>query len=436
MNAFSSPTSAPMQPPPIPFPSKRASDVAFSSLSGGLAVDIAVIGASVAGLFVAQGLSRLGYRCALIGPDPPLLRQKSGFDQRIFAISPSSWDWMTQQGLSAAIDAARVGVIDRMHLEAPPWASPPPIVLDAYRAAVDQLAVTVEQSELLAAGQQAVAMTNVLRLKESLLSLQPEGSGANDGLRSIRLENGQQLSAKLLIGCDGAHSALRQLAKLPIRQFDYQSTAVVANFEIDSHHRHTAYQWFSDRGILALLPLPGLAMSMVWSAPQSYAQSLTVLEPESLCKQVQGFIETLGSDAPHLRACINTPASFPLLEILTDRPTANRLLLIADAAHVVHPMAGQGLNLGIGDIIELLDVLSGAGARHDPGSVYVLERYARRRAEAVLAISWLTRGLYQAFREPLPKIASGFANWAWSRVAGSSMLQSFMVQHAVRQGLR
>lgn len=120
MNAFSSPTSAPMQPPPIPFPSKRASDVAFSSLSGGLAVDIAVIGASVAGLFVAQGLSRLGYRCALIGPDPPLLRQKSGFDQRIFAISPSSWDWMTQQGLSAAIDAARVGVIDRMHLEAPP----------------------------------------------------------------------------------------------------------------------------------------------------------------------------------------------------------------------------------------------------------------------------------------------------------------------------
>jgi 2-polyprenyl-6-methoxyphenol hydroxylase-like FAD-dependent oxidoreductase len=89
-------------------------------------------------------------------------------------------------------------------------------VLDAYRAAVDQLAVTVEQSELLAAGQQAVAMTNVLRLKESLLSLEPEGSGANEGLRSIRLENGQQLSAKLLIGCDGAHSALRQLAKLPI----------------------------------------------------------------------------------------------------------------------------------------------------------------------------------------------------------------------------
>jgi 2-polyprenyl-6-methoxyphenol hydroxylase-like FAD-dependent oxidoreductase len=77
---------------------------------------------------------------------------------------------------------------------------------------------------------------------------------------------------------------------------------------------------------------------------------LTVLEPESLCKQVQGFIETSGSDAPHLRACINTPASFPLLEILTDRPTAHRLLLIADAAHVVHPMAGQGLNLGIGDV--------------------------------------------------------------------------------------
>ncbi|NDG83071.1 MAG: hypothetical protein EBX44_14935, partial [Betaproteobacteria bacterium] len=159
MQDFLSPTAAPMPLPAMPFQASGGPTSAFSSTGGEIDVDIAVIGASVAGLFAAQALARLGYRCALVGPDPAVSRQQDGFDQRIFAISPASWDWMEQQGLTAAIDAARVGVIDRMHLEAASWSSPQPIVLDAYRAAVDQLALTVEQSELIAVGQQAIAMT-------------------------------------------------------------------------------------------------------------------------------------------------------------------------------------------------------------------------------------------------------------------------------------
>ena len=97
-------------------------------------------------------------------------------------------------------------------------------------------------------------------------------------------------------------------------------------------------------------------------------------------------------------------------------------------------MAGQGLNLGIGDIIELLGVLSSPAARHDPGARSVLERYARRRAEPVLAMSILTRTLHQTFREPLPPYVGGLARWAWSRLAGSSLLQSAMIHHASRHG--
>jgi ubiquinone biosynthesis UbiH/UbiF/VisC/COQ6 family hydroxylase len=363
-------------------------------------------------------------------------RHQAGFDQRIFAISPASWDWMRQQGLTAAIDSARVGVIDRMHLEAATWSNAQPIVLDAYRAAVDQLAITVEQSELIAAGQQAVAITGVLRLNDSLSSLQADEGGHQRSRRSIQLENGQQLSAKLLMGCDGSGSKLRKLANIASRRFDYQSSAVVANFESDAHHRHTAFQWFSEQGILALLPLPGQAMSMVWSAPQHVARSLMGLDAAALCRHVQGFIDGQGCDAPGLRACISTPASFPLVEALSDQPFADRLVLIADAAHVIHPMAGQGLNLGIGDIIELLAVLSTASARHDPGALAVIERYVRRRVEAVLAMSWLTKGLHQAFRAPLPGFVSGFASWAWSRLAASSWLQSAMIHHAAGQGPR
>ncbi|MEY2717325.1 MAG: hypothetical protein RL539_357 [Pseudomonadota bacterium] len=434
MQAFSSPTSSAMPLPDMPFSAAKASTPSLAGADAELELDVAVIGASVAGLLTAQGLARLGYRCALIGPDPVSTRKVPGFDPRIFALSPASWRWLQQQGLAAAIDESRLGLIERMQLEAPGLSAKSAIVLDAYKAAVDQLALTLEQSELIAAGQQALAMTQAFRFKDALVSLEADAGDARSLRRRIQLESGQRIRAKLLIGCDGAHSALRQLAGIKSREIDYQSAAVVANFSIDHHHRHTAFQWFGQQGILALLPLPGEAMSMVWSAPRPLAQSLMALDPDALCHKVQSHIESCSSDAPRLLNCISSPASFPLLDRISDPPCSHRLVLLADAAHVVHPMAGQGLNLGIGDIIELLDVLSSPAARHDPGVRSVLERYARRRAEPVLAMSILTRTLQQTFREPLPQYVGGLARWAWSRLAGSSWLQSAMIHHASRHG--
>ncbi len=148
MNVFSNPHTAPMPLSEIPFPARQGSSALFASSSSALQVDIAVIGASVAGLFTAQALAKLGYRCALIGPEPVYARHQVGFDQRIFALSPASWAWMQDQGLSAAIQSQRLGLINRMHIHAPPLGSVEPIVFDAYRAALEQLALTVEQSEL------------------------------------------------------------------------------------------------------------------------------------------------------------------------------------------------------------------------------------------------------------------------------------------------
>ncbi|NDA56105.1 MAG: hypothetical protein EBX61_07385 [Betaproteobacteria bacterium] len=445
MNVFSNPHTAPMPLSEIPFPARQGSSALFASSSSALQVDIAVIGASVACLFTAQALAKLGYRCALIGPEPVYARHQVGFDQRIFALSPASWAWMQDQGLSAAIQSQRLGLINRMHIHAPPLGSVEPIVFDAYRAALEQLALTVEQSELIAAGQQAVAMAGVLRLQESLVGIDPPvlGARAASGLQSalqagqtrrITLEHGKTLEARLLVGCDGAHSGLRKLAGITSRRFDYKASAVVANFACGSQHRHSAYQWFTDQGILALLPLPGQALSMVWSAPQPIADRLMSLGGESLRRHVQAFLESLGSDAPVLVSCLNQPASFPLIESLSDSPTAQRLLLLADAAHVVHPMAGQGLNLGIGDMIELTDVLSRPASRHDPGQAPCLERYVRRRAEPVAALSLLTRRLYQWFEQRPTPLLAAIGAWGWSRVAGSSLIQSALIRQAVRHG--
>jgi len=445
MQAFTSSVPSSMPLPEIPYPVRSNTANKLSASTQAMQVDVAIIGASVAGLFAAQAIARLGYRCVLIGPDPSCLRYQTGFDQRIFALSPASWEWIEQQGLSAAMDPLRRGSIDRMHLEAPSWGDLPPIVLESYRCAMDQLAVTVEQAELIAAGQQAVAMTAVLRIKESVTTLDPEattevpltGSVAGyreSAFRLIQLESGQRLKARLIVACDGAQSPLRRLANLSVKQFDFQSTAVVANFFCSGHHRHTAFQCFTDQGIVAMLPLPGHALSMVWSAPRAVAESLMALDAQSLCHRVQAFIDSMGTELPTLSACASEPASFELFELISDRPVDRRLVLVADAAHVVHPMAGQGLNLGIGDIVALSEVLSSPSARHDPGEAAILERYLRRRAEAVMSMSLLTKTLYRIFLKPENRLLRTPGAWAWSRVANSTLIQSAMIHRATRHG--
>jgi len=451
------------QPPPhpsVPRPERLLAGVAAVSQAqeASQVVDIAVVGASVVGMFAAQALARRGYRCALIGPELASTRAVEDFDARIFALSPASWAWIEKQGLGALIDNSRVASITRMQLHAENWlgagrdggsgslaansggsgsvrakAAVPVVEFDAIRELREELALTVEQSELMHAGRQALGFSGVVRNTALLERLEPFVPGQR--VRSMLLSDGTQLSARLILGCDGAQSALRHLAGFRVHHHDYRARAVVANFACEFPHRNIASQWFTEEGIVALLPLPGNRVSLVWSAPEELASSLIALAPDALAARVQQRCQTVGGLCAlgQLR-CLAEPSSFALIDLQLESPIAERVALLADAAHVVHPMAGQGLNLGLGDLAVLVDLLASRGARHDPGQDALLARYRRARREAVLGVSLFTRGLHRLMQPAPGQPLVRSLEWAWSAVAASAALKSFLIAQATGHG--
>jgi ubiquinone biosynthesis UbiH/UbiF/VisC/COQ6 family hydroxylase len=185
----------------------------------------------------------------------------------------------------------------------------------------------------------------------------------------------------------------------------YDQTAVVANFGCARPHLNTAWQWFTDQGVVALLPLPGEHVSLVWSAPQELAVELAALSADQLagrvterCASAAGDTTGVGQLTP-----IGKAHTFPLRRIAVSRLIASRAALIGDAAHVVHPLAGQGLNLGLQDVALLLEVVRAREAFRDVGDATVLRRYERGRAEALGLMRFTTDSLAQlfAFDDPL-----------------------------------
>ena len=164
----------------------------------------------------------------------------------------------------------------------------------------------------------------------------------------------------------------------------------MANFACARPHRGIAYQWFRRDGVLAYLPLPQERISIVWSTPDAHARELLALEPAELCRRVaEAGGATLGALEP-----LTPPAAFPLTRMRARCLTLGRVALVGDAAHVVHPLAGQGINLGFGDAHSLADLLRGA---RDPGDRLLLRRFERARAEDILATRLVTDGLFRLF---------------------------------------
>lgn len=383
--------------------------------------DSIVVGGGLVGLSLACALRRSGLRLALVERAPlPAHDEESGWDSRVYAISPGSEAFL--RGLGAwPEDAARIAPVYEMQVFGD--RQPGSLRFSAYDAHVAHLASIVESRVL------TRALWRKLETDPQLAVFAGKACSAvewRQDVASLTLDDGSVLHARLLVAADGGDSWLRTQAGITARVKQYGHTALVANFACERDHRGIAFQWFRADGVLALLPLPERKVSIVWSATQPLADTLQSLDAQALCERVE---QAAGAALGKLEL-ITPPTAFPLRLIRVPQLVRPRLALLGDAAHLVHPLAGQGVNLGFQDAQVLAQVLERRGACSDVGEIRLLRRYERARREDILAMTLATDGLQQLFAAHVPLLPL-LRNWGLCIVDRWSPLKNALVHHAL-----
>jgi len=244
------------------------------------------------------------------------------------------------------------------------------------------------------------------------------------------LDNQQTIESTLLLAADGANSWVRQQLDIGVKHKDYEQTAIVANFLTEKPHEHIARQWFTHDGmgrggVLAWLPLPENKISIVWSAPTAHAEALMKLPLDVFANEVmRAGGSSLGAMSP-----IGKLASFPLILKQANQIVASSVILIGDAAHRVHPMAGQGVNLGFRDVIDLLDLLESKHTYQPINDKALLKQYARIRKVDLLNMVSLTNGLYHLF-ESSHSVVKHVRNWGLS-ATNQQAIKKILIANAI-----
>ncbi len=378
-----------------------------------------VVGGGLAGKTAALALAQSGLRVALLAPRSAGLPPGAVFDSRIYALSSSSQTLLERLRVWQALDRARLGPVLDMRMFGDAFAE---LHFSAFQASVPQLAWIVESTLI------EQSLDAALRFQPSLswFETRAQGMVVEDDAAHVALASGETLQADLVIGADGAHSWVRAQIGAKVDRRDYRQTGVVANFKAEKTHGETAYQWFRDTEIIALLPLPNDHVSLVWSARTEHADELLALDPAQLAAQVEQVSQnTLGA-----LECMTPAQGFPLALQTVDRLIAPRVALVGDAAHLIHPLAGQGMNLGLRDVATLADVIANKEGFRDLGDPILLRRYERARREDIQKLMLATDGLQRLFSVP-GTVARAVRNVGMAFVGAQPLVKRWLVSAAL-----
>ena len=384
---------------------------------------ILVCGTGIAGLACALGLARAGLPVALLGPrQVPAVRAADDYHPRVYAISPASRDLLDRLGAWRLMDAHRVTAVETMEIQGDADGH---LDLSAWQDARDTLAWIVESGELERALHQAVQVMGITWHEDRFKRLESRAAGVR-----VTTEQNLALDVALLVGADGAQSPVRQAAGIEHHYTPYGDMGVVAHLDIGRPHQNRACQWFTGDSVFAQLPMPDTAdgpqASLVWSMPAGRAQEWLALDEAGQQAFFAAHARAITGDRLGALRLRTRPVGFPLT-LERSAMIAGGVALVGDAAHRVHPLAGQGLNLGLGDVRELIEVLRSREPHRAPGDPRVLARYRRRRAEPVWAMGLVTDGLHRLFGAP-------HAPTAWARNQGMRLVDSlpFLKRRLIR----
>lgn len=385
--------------------------------------EITILGGGLVGMAAAIAMHELGLNTLLIDQSPALRSSNpeaaasnkgvlaTPWDARVYAISPKNVEWLTQLGIWQYMHVERVANVNTMQLMTDD--ADLPLMLSALDAHHTSLATIVEASQLQQAMVKRLQALNIAVLNDTQcqdltafdrhIAIQAE-TKAQDGNANNATQT--HIESQLLIAADGANSWVRSSMHLNVESKPYAHTAIVANFRVEQFHDGIASQWFlhdsdHENCILAFLPLASIngvhTISIVLSVSDTFAAKLMALSDVEFTEHVK----QMSHDALGVMTLETARHTFPL-RLQTSEMISEHVVLIGDAAHVVHPMAGQGVNLGFRDIIDLTRTLQQKSPMQKLYDTQLLKKYTRSRKADVANIQLLTDGLFKLFSMQSP----------------------------------
>ena len=384
--------------------------------------DIIIIGGGIVGATAACALGKAGMRVAVVEARQSVPVEQQQRDPRVFAITRASEQIFRSLGVWEAIAAQGAFAFSDMEV----WDAHGKGVthFDCAELGEPYLGNIIEP-RLIAAG-----LAGQLASDPDISLFCPARFSAvenQDACVTVTLEDGQCLTASLLVAADGVRSPVRKALGIRTRSHDYHQSSVVALVETSEPHRDTAWQRFLPGGPLAFLPLAEGWSSIVWTLPTAAAERVMNLDPATFHAELaEAFAYRLGNIVAS-----GERESWPLQRMHAEQYVMPRAALVGDAAHAIHPLAGQGVNLGLLDAATLAEVIvAAARAGRDPGALRVLRRYERwRRGDNLLMMSAMD-ALNRSFsneRQPLSQVR----NLGLSLVNNSAVLRRLFMRHAM-----
>ncbi len=359
--------------------------------------DLIIVGGGMVGASLVRALSRLGLQIAVVEMTPPSAPRQPSYDDRAIALSHGSCRIFQSIGVWERL---RQGAEPIRHIHVSDRGRFGFARLDAAQQGVDALGYVVTGQwlgQVLFQGlEQLPGVT--LYCPARLTGVRVEAGGV-----AVDLEQQQELTlrGRLLVAADGAHSPVRRQLGIATREWGYGQCAVISNLTPERPRAATAFERFTDQGPMAMLPLPGGRYGMVWTVPEEQLDAVLGLDDEAFLDSVQ---QRFGDRLGRFLRC-GRRASYPLKLMQAREPVRERVAIIGNAAHSVHPITGQGFNLGLRDVAALAEVVAGAHrAGQDVGALDSLRHYVRWRGSDQQRVAMLTDGLVRLFCNPLPPV--------------------------------
>lgn len=385
-------------------------------------VDVLIVGGGLVGNALAIALKDTGLSLALVEAKPISVRMDEGFDARSIALSLSSkkildglqlWSYLKPYASAIKhIDVSRKGCFNKTRL-------------NAEKESLDAFGYVVEVQHLNQQFQKALSrQTNLHYLcPASIVNIALEDDHAK-----VVIDRGgdkQTITASVIVAADGVQSKTRSLLSLTATTINYDQVAVVANIGLKRSHGEKAFERFTDNGLIALLPMLTNRMALVWALPVDKAKDALVLSDDEFLKEIQSaFGYRLGCFMQ-----VGRRGSFPLSLLKMDNIVNDRVVFIGNAAHGLHPIAGQGLNLGLRDVAMLAELLASQTADVDARTL--LHDYQQKRRDDISNTTWFTHGLVRLFSEPRFQWLKSLSLLSFDSIP---LFKHELVQHAMGYG--